>query len=62
MQDEEYQAMAVDAVSADQFDRVSGPRGPAFWGQSQVGNTGFGDKDWAACATGCLAHLVAAVE
>lgn len=31
MQDEEYQAMAVDAVSADQFDRVSGPRGPAFF-------------------------------
>lgn len=54
--------MAVDAVSADQFDRVSGPRGPAFLCQSQVGNTGFGDKDWAACATGCLAHLVAAVE
>ena len=27
MQDEEYQAMAVDAVSADQFDRVPGPRG-----------------------------------
>ena len=30
MQDEEYQAMAVDAVSADQFDRVSGPRGLTF--------------------------------